>query len=196
MEWRKTKWTRPLWDTSIKARRRSISRRKVGSNCGHLKYGQVFLCVVFYLIFISCFCQTTPRDLGGSTAWRRRRWTKLPWASTTKEKLRNTSHREVRRRSCSISISLLELPLTSLPLRSSSLIGPWADYSKGFGGKFGVEKEKVDQAAVGYDYKGETEKHQSQKGELYLTCVYSSTSNYIKNIYIIYYLLWINKCLF
>lgn len=39
------------------------------------------------------------------------------------------------------------------------------DYAKGFGGKFGVEKEKVDKAAVGYDYKGETEKHQSQKGE-------------------------------
>lgn len=42
------------------------------------------------------------------------------------------------------------------------------DYAKGFGGKYGVEKEKVDKAAVGYDYKGETEKHQSQKGELKL----------------------------
>lgn len=39
------------------------------------------------------------------------------------------------------------------------------DYSKGFGGKYGVEKDKVDQAALGYDYRGETEKHQSQKGE-------------------------------
>lgn len=39
------------------------------------------------------------------------------------------------------------------------------DYAKGFGGKYGVEKEKVDKAALGYDYKGETEKHQSQKGE-------------------------------
>uniref|UniRef100_A0A7N6BA21 SH3 domain-containing protein n=1 Tax=Anabas testudineus TaxID=64144 RepID=A0A7N6BA21_ANATE len=37
------------------------------------------------------------------------------------------------------------------------------DYSKGFGGKYGVEREKVDKAALGYDYKGETEKHQSQK---------------------------------
>ncbi|XP_077399327.1 src substrate protein p85-like isoform X3 [Vanacampus margaritifer] len=37
------------------------------------------------------------------------------------------------------------------------------DYSKGFGGKYGVEKEKVDKAAVGYDYKGQTEKHQSQR---------------------------------
>lgn len=31
-----------------------------------------------------------------------------------------------------------------------------------------MEKEKVDKAAVGYDYKGETEKHQSQKGEIVL----------------------------
>lgn len=40
-----------------------------------------------------------------------------------------------------------------------------SDYSKGFGGKFGVEREKVDKAALGYDYKSKTEKHQSQKGE-------------------------------
>uniref|UniRef100_A0A8D0D8C9 Hematopoietic cell-specific Lyn substrate 1 n=1 Tax=Sander lucioperca TaxID=283035 RepID=A0A8D0D8C9_SANLU len=39
----------------------------------------------------------------------------------------------------------------------------FVNYSKGFGGKFGVEKEKVDKAALGYDYKSETEKHQSQK---------------------------------
>lgn len=41
----------------------------------------------------------------------------------------------------------------------------FTDYSKGFGGKYGVEKEKVDKAALGYDYKCQTEKHQSQKGE-------------------------------
>ncbi|MGH0148808.1 UNVERIFIED_CONTAM: hypothetical protein FKN15_044869 [Acipenser sinensis] len=37
------------------------------------------------------------------------------------------------------------------------------DYSKGFGGKYGVERDKVDKAALGYDYKAETEKHESQK---------------------------------
>ncbi|XP_041935548.1 hematopoietic lineage cell-specific protein isoform X1 [Alosa sapidissima] len=37
------------------------------------------------------------------------------------------------------------------------------DYAKGFGGKYGVEKEKMDRAAMGYEYKGQTEKHQSQK---------------------------------
>lgn len=33
-----------------------------------------------------------------------------------------------------------------------------------------MEKEKVDKAALGYDYKGETEKHQSQKGTFNLCC--------------------------
>lgn len=50
------------------------------------------------------------------------------------------------------------------------------DYAKGFGGKYGVEKERVDKAALGYDYKGETEKHQSQKGEFYVRPVSSSAA--------------------
>lgn len=40
------------------------------------------------------------------------------------------------------------------------------DYSHGFGGRYGIEKDKRDKAALGYDYKGETEKHESQRGEL------------------------------
>lgn len=32
-----------------------------------------------------------------------------------------------------------------------------------------MEREKVDKAAMGYDYKSETEKHQSQKGEATLS---------------------------
>ncbi len=31
-----------------------------------------------------------------------------------------------------------------------------------------MQKERVDKAAMGYDYKGETEKHQSQKGHFNL----------------------------
>lgn len=38
------------------------------------------------------------------------------------------------------------------------------DYTKGFGGKFGVETDKVDKSAVGFEYQGKTEKHESQKG--------------------------------
>lgn len=32
-----------------------------------------------------------------------------------------------------------------------------------------MEREKVDKAALGYDYKSKTEKHQSQKGEAALS---------------------------
>lgn len=39
------------------------------------------------------------------------------------------------------------------------------DYAKGFGGKFGVESDKVDKSAVGFEYQGKTEKHESQKGQ-------------------------------
>ena len=38
------------------------------------------------------------------------------------------------------------------------------DYSKGFGGKYGVETDKVDKSAVGWDHHEKTEKHPSQKG--------------------------------
>lgn len=40
----------------------------------------------------------------------------------------------------------------------------FSDYSKGFGGKYGVDKDKVDKSAVGFEYQGKTEKHESQKG--------------------------------
>lgn len=40
-----------------------------------------------------------------------------------------------------------------------------ADYSRGFGGKYGIDKDKVDKSAVGFEYQGKTEKHESQKGD-------------------------------
>uniref|UniRef100_A0A452G9C9 Src substrate cortactin n=1 Tax=Capra hircus TaxID=9925 RepID=A0A452G9C9_CAPHI len=39
----------------------------------------------------------------------------------------------------------------------------FADYSRGFGGKYGIDKDKVDKSAVGFEYQGKTEKHESQK---------------------------------
>lgn len=44
-----------------------------------------------------------------------------------------------------------------------------ADYSRGFGGKYGIDKDKVDKSAVGFEYQGRTEKHESQKGGLGLS---------------------------
>ena len=40
------------------------------------------------------------------------------------------------------------------------------DHSKGFGGKYGVQADRVDQSAVGWDHKESVEKHESQKGEI------------------------------
>ena len=54
--------------------------------------------------------------------------------------------------------------LDQMPCSKAPVFGLLLDHSKGFGGKYGVEKEKVDRSALGYDYKGETEKHQSQRG--------------------------------
>uniref|UniRef100_A0AAY4DY74 SH3 domain-containing protein n=1 Tax=Denticeps clupeoides TaxID=299321 RepID=A0AAY4DY74_9TELE len=44
-----------------------------------------------------------------------------------------------------------------------SVLWDCTDYAKGFGGKFGVETDKVDKSAVGFEYQGKTEKHESQK---------------------------------
>lgn len=45
--------------------------------------------------------QIIPKALGGNTAWKRRRWTKPPWAMTTKAKRRSISRREVDQLRCS-----------------------------------------------------------------------------------------------
>ena len=39
-----------------------------------------------------------------------------------------------------------------------------ADYSKGFGGKYGVQKDRQDQSALGFEHQEKLEKHASQKG--------------------------------
>lgn len=38
------------------------------------------------------------------------------------------------------------------------------DYAAGFGGKFGVQKDRQDKSAVGWDHIEKIEKHESQKG--------------------------------
>ena len=48
------------------------------------------------------------------------------------------------------------------------------DYSKGFGGKYGVQKDRQDKTAVGYDYEGKTEQHASTKGFIFDPSVYQS----------------------
>lgn len=38
------------------------------------------------------------------------------------------------------------------------------DHSIGFGGKFGIQKDRLDKSAVGWEYHEKVEKHESQKG--------------------------------
>lgn len=110
--------------------------------------------------------QTMRKGSVANTEWKRRRWTRLLWVTTTKARLRSTSHRKVSQQ------PQLLLTFECFGLDAFSLVS-CSDYSKGFGGKFGVEREKVDKAALGYDYKSETEKHQSQKGVVALSmCPY------------------------
>lgn len=39
------------------------------------------------------------------------------------------------------------------------------DYSKGFGGKYGVQADRQDKSAAGWDHIEKLEKHESQKGK-------------------------------
>ncbi|KAF2985807.1 hypothetical protein EK904_004786, partial [Melospiza melodia maxima] len=64
----------------------------------------------------------------------------------------------------STGIWLFPVPSSPTPSRGQHLTPcSTSDYSKGFGGRYGVERDKVDKAAVGFDYKSQAEKHDSQK---------------------------------
>ena len=39
------------------------------------------------------------------------------------------------------------------------------DYKAGFGGQFGVQSDRVDKSALGWDHVEKVEKHESQKGD-------------------------------
>ena len=40
-----------------------------------------------------------------------------------------------------------------------------ADYKTGFGGKFGVQTDRVDKSALSWEHHEKVEKHESQKGK-------------------------------
>ena len=42
------------------------------------------------------------------------------------------------------------------------------DYKTGFGGKFGVQTDRVDKSALGWEHHEKVDKHESQKGIYYL----------------------------
>ena len=41
---------------------------------------------------------------------------------------------------------------------------PLIDYKAGFGGKYGVQEDRVDKSAMGWEHIESVEKHESQKG--------------------------------
>ena len=45
------------------------------------------------------------------------------------------------------------------------------DYKTGFGGKFGVQTDRVDKSALGWEHHEKVEKHESQKGKLCVFCI-------------------------
>ena len=46
----------------------------------------------------------------------------------------------------------------------SSYFVALSDYKDGFGGAFGVQKDRVDKSAVGWEHHEKVDKHESQKG--------------------------------
>ena len=42
----------------------------------------------------------------------------------------------------------------------------YSDYKSGFGGKFGVQSDRLDKTAVGWEYYQPSEKHGSQTGKI------------------------------
>ena len=42
------------------------------------------------------------------------------------------------------------------------------DYKKGFGGQFGVQEDRQDKSALGWDHREQSAKHVSQTGKNYL----------------------------
>lgn len=51
----------------------------------------------------------------------------------------------------------------------------FSDYKSGFGGKFGVQTERQDPSAVGFDYKEKLAKHESQQGTVF-TCYFLTSA--------------------
>jgi len=65
-------------------------------------------------------------------------------------------------------LSFLQEATVSLDIST----GLGSDYARGFGGKYGIQTDRQDQSAVGWDYVEKSEKHGSQKGNtLRLACI-------------------------
>ena len=96
---------------------------------------------------------------------RQTEWTSLLTVGSTTRRLINTSPRKVKRR-----------PAKSVVVSVSFISSLCLDYKKGFGGSFGIQTDRVDKSAHGWEYVESVDKHASQKGETPLPCLSSWTT--------------------
>ena len=88
-------------------------------------------------------------------------------------RLINTSPRKVKRR-----------PAKSVVVSVTFISSLCLDYKKGFGGSFGIQTDRVDKSAHGWEFVESVDKHASQTGETPLPCLSEVTILYRpKNIY-------------
>ena len=71
-----------------------------------------------------------------------------------------------------INIIVKKVGLSNFPHQLCMSCFPWSDYKEGFGGKFGVQKDRQDKSAVGWDHLEAKQQHDSQKG-LFLISYFS-----------------------
>ena len=58
------------------------------------------------------------------------------------------------------------------------------DAAKGFGGKFGVQKDRQDAAAVDFSYKEKLQQHASQKGSIDYLSLYKTNWKFCQILYV------------
>ena len=67
------------------------------------------------------------------------------------------------------------------------------DYKTGFGGKFGVQNDRVDKSAVGWEHVEKVDKHNSQQGKLEYSFLCSPLRPTMSSLYINFVLQIIRK---
>ena len=85
-------------------------------------------------------------------------WTRVLWAGSMLRKWTNTTVKRV-------SDDLSSVPVFPVSAVHHVLVPPvLPDYKDGFGGSFGVQKDRVDKSAVGWEHHEKVDKHESQTG--------------------------------
>ena len=102
--------------------------------------------------------RTTRQALVGSLVCKVTVWTSLPWAGSMWRRWTSTTVSKVGSSSCTLSFVYCKVTLYI------NLCPP--DYKDGFGGKFGVQTDRQDKSALGWDHIEKVNKHESQKGEI------------------------------